>query len=201
MDEVWKPIQGFEELYEISNLGRVNSLNYRNYGYSRVLVPKVNNSGRLWVELWKNGKRHCYLIHRLVAMHFIPNNDPSKNTVNHIDENPKNNVVSNLEWCTLAENALAYGLNHGWKIGKTGKKRAYHRHGRKYVPSRKNKSHKGIKVLQLSLDGTPIYMHEDIASIKRCLNYNNTSVYECCTGKRKTAYGYRWQFANQVAST
>lgn len=199
MDEVWKPIQGMEDRYWISNIGNVKSLKYAGRNQVKNLVPKVNDSGRLWVELWKDGKRHCYLIHRLVAMHFIPNDDPTKNTINHIDENPKNNVVTNLEWCTIAENNLVYRLNHGWKPKDSRQKRVYYRRGRKYVPTRKNKSHKGIKILQLSLEGTPICVHEDLASIKNKLNYNNTSIYECCTGKRKTAYGCKWQFADKTA--
>lgn len=198
MDEVWKPIQGLEGLYEISNLGRVKSLNYRNHGYSRVLVPKENNKGYLWVELWKDGKRHCLQIHRLVGMHFIPNNNPNRTVINHIDENPKNNIVTNLEWCTIAENNLAYRLNHGWiETEKTIVHRAYRNKTTNYI--RKNKDHRGIKIVQLSLGGEFIETHDDIAAIARKKHYHNTSIYECCIGKRKTAYGYKWQFANQVA--
>ena len=201
MVEVWKQIEGFEGRYSISNLGNVKSLKYGGRELARNLVPKVNNSGRLWVELWKDGKRHCYLIHRLVAMHFIPNEDSSKNTINHIDENPQNNIVTNLEWCTQEENNLWYRLNHGWTPNPSGKKRKYYRRSEKYVPKRKNKKHIGVKIVQFSLIGEAIAIHDDIATIHRTLGYNNTSIWECCTGKRKTAYGYKWQFANQVALT
>ena len=189
MDEIWKPIQGFECLYEISNLGRVKSLNYGNHGYSRVLVPKENNKGYLWVELWKDGKTHCLQIHRLVALHFLPNDDKSKNTINHIDENPRNNILTNLEWCTQAENNRKYRENH-----KVEKKRVV----RKRVDQYKTK-YSAFRILQLSKDGKLIAVHKNVATIVRTMRYNNTSIIECCKGKRKTAYGCKWQFASQVA--
>lgn len=103
MEEIWKDIDGFEGLYQVSNFGNVMSLNYGNRGYAKKLTPKFNNSGRLWVELLKGGKRKCMLVHRLVALAFIPNpnNFPQ---INHKDENPKNNFAFNLEWCTQSYN-------------------------------------------------------------------------------------------------
>ena len=103
MEEIWKDIDGFEGLYQVSNFGNVMSLNYGNRGYAKKLTPKCNNSGRLWVELLKGGKRKCMLVHRLVALAFIPNpnNFPQ---INHKDENPKNNFAFNLEWCTQSYN-------------------------------------------------------------------------------------------------
>ena len=102
MEEIWKDIDGYEGLYQISNLGNVKSLNYRNQGIERILTPKCNNAGRLWVELARNGDRKPMLIHRLVAMAFIPNPNGYPQ-VNHMDENPKNNRVDNLEWCTAEQ--------------------------------------------------------------------------------------------------
>lgn len=185
MVEIWKAIVGFEGLYEISNLGNVKSLNYRNLGYARNLVPKVNNKGYLWVELTKNGKRYCHQIHRLVAIHFIKNDNPQRIHVNHIDENPHNNVVSNLEWCTRKENMGAYFKNHPEK-----RRKIHHKSGRNY------QSHIGQRIIQKELDGSELAIHDNVSTIVRTLGYNNTSIWECCTGKRKTAYGYKWQFAN-----
>jgi len=186
MVEIWKPIKGFEGLYEISNLGNVKSLNYMSHGYVQNLVPKINNKGYLWVELWKDKKRHCMQVHRLVALHFIDNNNPCRNFINHIDENPKNNVVSNLEWCTQKENMSAYMKNHPERK----------RRERLFKSTTKYKSHMTQKITQLSIDGLKIATYPNVSTIARTLGYNNTSIWECCTGKRKTAYGYKWQFAN-----
>lgn len=185
MVEVWKPIQGFDGLYEISNLGNVKSLNYCNHGYSQNLVPKINNKGYLWVELWKDGKRHCMQVHRLVAMHFIINNNPLRTDINHIDENPQNNVVTNLEWCTKKENMVAYMNNHPER-----------RRRERFKSTPKYKSHMAQKIIQLSTNGLEIAIHPNVSTIGRTLGYHSTSILECCTGKRKTAYGYKWQFAN-----
>lgn len=95
--EVWKPIPGYED-YEISSYGRVWSCK-RNI----VLKLKTVKTGYVFVSLWKDGKQKMFLVHRLVASLFIdnPHNFP---TVNHKDENPSNNVVGNLEWCTQGYN-------------------------------------------------------------------------------------------------
>lgn len=101
MQEAWKNIEG-SEIHQISNLGRVRSLNYSNTGKVVVLKTKLK---KRYAEIGLNskGKRKSHLVHRLVAKAFIPNpnNYPC---VNHKDENPFNNNVNNLEWCTVAYN-------------------------------------------------------------------------------------------------
>ena len=99
--EIWKPISGYEGLYEVSNLGRVK-------GLKRNRILKPHNTNRYYqVCLCKNGIQTDKLIHRLVAEAFIPNPD-NLPEVNHKDENKLNNAVSNLEWLSQADN-LAYG--------------------------------------------------------------------------------------------
>ena len=99
--EKWKPIDGFEGLYEISNLGRVKSLNY---GKEKILKPQNNGKGGyLYVELWKNGKGKKFRVHRLVASAFLPNPEGFEQ-VNHINEDKTNNIVSNLEFCDAKYN-------------------------------------------------------------------------------------------------
>ncbi len=102
MTEVWKDIDGYEGEYQVSNLGRVRSLKS-----SIVLKPMVATNGYLVVCLWKDNVQRKYCIHRLVALAFIPNPE-NLSDVNHIDEDKKNNVVSNLEWCTHL-----YNMNYG----------------------------------------------------------------------------------------
>lgn len=105
MEEVWKPVAGYEGLYEVSNLGRVMSLEKklkRTDGKmckrSSHLLRYFNNGGYCRVSLFKNGESKKYLVHRLVATAFIPN--PMNYTdVNHKDCVKTNNTVWNLEWC------------------------------------------------------------------------------------------------------
>ena len=110
MEEIWRDIKGYEGYYQVSNIGSVKSLErtVRNGRGYKIIPEKIlegydNGNGYLYVKLCKEGKRNQYRINRLVAMAFIPNpnNLPE---VNHKDENPKNNCVDNLEWCTRQYN-------------------------------------------------------------------------------------------------
>ena len=96
--EIWKPVTGYEGLYEVSNLGRVRSL----FRYKKVLHPSITN-GYLTVELWKDHKRKRIGVHRLVAQCFC-DNPCNKPFVNHKDETRWNNNADNLEWVTHIEN-------------------------------------------------------------------------------------------------
>ncbi len=121
MEEIWKPVVGYEGMYEVSNLGRVKSLNrtVKNNGSlvlrkERILKPAVS-SGWYFTIVLNNGdklKKKTTRIHRLVATAFIKN-ELNKPCVNHIDNNPLNNNVSNLEWCTFKEN-----IKHASKQGR-----------------------------------------------------------------------------------
>ena len=108
--EEWKSIPGYEGLYEVSSYGRVKSLEkYRyNNGRKQLLKEKIlkphNTKGYFMICLYKNKTYKSYQIHRLVAQVFIPNPD-NLPEVNHKDENPGNNNVENLEWCTHQYNS------------------------------------------------------------------------------------------------
>ena len=101
--ENWKPIDGFED-YAVSNLGKVKSLKY---GRERILKPMKNREGYLQVQLWKNGKRKMFKVHRLVATAFIPN-PMDLPEINHRNEDKANNIVGNLEFCSRR-----YNINFG----------------------------------------------------------------------------------------
>lgn len=98
LNEEWKPVKGYEDFYQISNLGNISN-------YRKVLKPFINNSGYQVIDLRVNGIRKKFLIHRLVAKHVIVNPQNLK-VVNHKDGNKLNNSVDNLEWCTNSENIL-----------------------------------------------------------------------------------------------
>lgn len=110
MKEVWKPIKGYEEKYEVSSLGRV-----RNSLKNKIKNTRLNN-GYVIVDLYKGGIRKTYLVHRLVATAFIPNPN-NYNEVNHISGIKSCNCSKNLEWCNRSMNMI-----HAYKMGLCNKK-------------------------------------------------------------------------------
>lgn len=110
-NEIWKPIKDYENLYQVSSFGRVKSLeHYDTVGRLRKeRILSIKPKPYCQVCLSKNGEKVCYFVHRLVAETFIPNPD-NLPCVNHKDENPSNNYLNNLEWCTQAYNTQ-YSFN------------------------------------------------------------------------------------------
>lgn len=115
--ERWKDIRGYEGIYQISNMGRVKSVERKVWykaGYERSIPERIlrltphSKSERDWyyvVTLSKSGRAKQYFVHRLVAEHFSMA-IPGKDFVNHIDGDKHNNVASNLEWVTSQENKI-----------------------------------------------------------------------------------------------
>lgn len=122
MEEIWKPIKGYEQYYEVSNLGRIKSLarnvywkNRANrinsrYDEEKIIVPDVMKNGYIRIKFRVNGDVKQKTVHRVVAEAFIPNPE-NKPCINHKDGDRKNNKVENLEWCTYSENNL-----HEWRV-------------------------------------------------------------------------------------
>lgn len=165
-DEIWCPIKGFEGQYEVSDKGRVRSLKF---GKERILKPTRNLKGYLFVNIYKNGYRNVFLVHRLVAQSFIPNlqNLPE---VNHKDENKTNNYEQNLEWCDSK-----YNINYG-----TRNQRVSEKHSK--------------PVLQFTKDGEFVKEWKSAIDVERNLGYFGTNISKCCTGKLKYAYNFIWKF-------
>lgn len=96
--EFWKDIEGYEGLYQVSNVGQVKSL-IRN----KLLKPIKNRKGYLFVNLYKNGKNGVFLLHRLVAEAFLPNEEELPQ-VDHVNNDKTDNRVCNLQWISNVEN-------------------------------------------------------------------------------------------------
>ena len=207
MGEIWKPVVGYENLYEVSNLGRVKSLK-DNKGRYREKIKSSSDNGRgyLNVCLYKNGKgKRCY-IHRLVAEAFLdnPNNYP---IINHKDENKQNNHVSNLEWCDYEYNNT-YGtcvqrrvktmrLNGGYDVSEeTRKKLSEMRKGEKHpLYGKKGKDNsRSKKVRCIEID----QVFECTADANEFLGKDrqNDNIGNCARGKQKTAWSYHWEYVD-----
>lgn len=108
-NEHWKDIDGYDGLYQVSDLGRVRS---RKSGEWKVRKSVKNKDGYLTVCLFKDNKVNGFFVHRLVASAFIPNSDETKTTINHINEDKTDNRVSNLEWCDRKYNNTYNDIHH-----------------------------------------------------------------------------------------
>lgn len=116
--EEWKWVKNHKWLYEISNIGRLKTHNWRGVGRTMIVTPKMDADGYLWYRMSKNNKKTMLKVHRIVALHFIPN--PKKlPEVNHKNGVKLNNKPSNLEWSTHADNMAHFG-KHIYKKGQWG---------------------------------------------------------------------------------
>ena len=173
MEEIWKDIEEYEGLYQVSNLGRVKSLR-RN-----IILRQGITNGYKKVKLTVNSIHKDYYIHRLVANAFIQNPD-NLPQVNHKDEDKANNCANNLEWCTRE-----YNINYGTINIRKSQKQL-------------NDKNKSKPVCQYSKDGCFIKEWKSTMDVKRNLGFNRSYISECCRGKHAYAYGYIWKFKKEI---
>lgn len=187
--EIWKDIKGYEGKYQISNYGRVKSLQ-RNLKYidSKKITEKlkgtfVGKRGYARIELSKDGINKKYSVHRLVAQAFIPN--PNKKLeVNHINGIKTDNRVSNLEWVTSKENQI-HAIKYGLQRPSLKQKR---------VASEYCKKNKIKALLQYDLDGNFIRKWESAVEVEKELKINRKNISQCVTGRNHTAGGFIWKY-------
>lgn len=201
--EIWKDVEGYEGLYQVSNFGRVKSLNYRGLGKEKVLKQGKHKQGYLLVHLYKDNKQKTSTVHKLVALAFLENpyNFPQ---VNHKDENKENNKVENLEFCSAR-----YNINYGTRSERVSEKRKGFRFTKEAI-QKMSDSHKGKKlpievvnkireknsktVIQYSLDGTFIKEWKSVIQASRELKISQGHISECCNNKRKSSGGFIWRY-------
>ena len=179
--EEWRDIAGFEGYYQVSNLGRVRSLDrtyvdatgaLRHYK-GKLLTPTDAGNGYRNVMLQANGKRATPRLCRVVAIAFVPNPDGLPQ-VNHKDENKANDIAENLEWCTASYNAN-YGTANARRSLRLSK-----------------------PVLQYDLEMNFISEWEKIRDAERELGIDNSHITRCCRGKLNQTGGFVWRYKYQT---
>lgn len=166
----WKPVNGYEGIYEVSNFGDI-----RNVATGRILKQKVERNGYVRVHLSKDGIAKSLLLHRIVAEAFLEN-PHNFCTINHIDENKQNNSFSNLEWCDMS-----YQNRYG--IGALKRNKAKER-----------------AVIQMDMSGKYVKTWGSIKSAADALGLNPSTIVCVCKGKRryKSTGGHKFRYAEEV---
>lgn len=170
MKEAWKDVSGFEGLYRISNYGNIQTLKSKNYQCKKegYLTPTITPNGYGVVTLCNKSHREKWLVHRLVAVHFVPNPNGYPH-INHKDENKLNNNCSNLEWCTIKYNN-AYGTAR--------------------IRQSETRSN---PVAQYTLEGKLIAVYRSIQIASRLLGFSEKNIQIACRTPNATAYNYLWK--------
>ena len=180
--EEWRPVVGYEGLYEVSNLGRVRSIDrvqynpvaatHQTFHHGHIMNGVVSHRWYRMVGLRDiNGKRKNCSVHRLVAMAFIPNPN-NLPFVNHKNYDQLDNRVENLEWCTPT-----YNVHYG-------RADAIRQHNQ---PKRK-------QVAQYTKDGVYITTHKTLQSAAKVVGSTRQLIRECANGNIYSAGGYRWKY-------
>lgn len=170
MQETWVDICGYEGKYQVSNFGNVKALSYNRTGIEKLLKHRINK-GYHYVALYDRGTATNYLVHRIVALHFI-DNPTQYEEVNHIDGNKDNNRVDNLEWTTPKQNCVHSVMT---KL--------------RILPT--------FKILQFTISKKLIREWNSVYEIVQEYGYDSSMIYKCCEGKLNHAYGFVWEYGSR----
>lgn len=186
MEEIWKDIPGYEGLYQVSDKSCVRSLdrfvtesNFRKrilFFKGQIIKPYTYKNGYYYVVLRKDGGSKHFYLHRLVANAFIPN--PYRFPfVNHKDENPSNNNIENLEWCTHE-----YNMNYGTV--------------RERMSKHTQNNAKRRKVSQFTLSGDFVKTYKSLREAQKMTGICYQSIGQCCLGNKKYSHagGFVWKY-------
>ena len=187
MEEIWKDIEGFEGLYQVSNFGRVKKLAQVSRRLNRwgtiteyhqaekILTPAFDGRKHyLFVGLNKGEQRTLRNIHRLVAEAFIPNPN-NLPMINHKDEDKTNNHVDNLEWCSAQYNNTYNNIHY------------------------RTKEKRRKAVIQMTLDDEFVAEYESVREAERQTGFRSSSISAACRGEKKTkqSYGFHWKYKEE----
>lgn len=198
-EEIWKDIDGYEGLYQVSNLGRVRSLGFDKWHKGKIIKGCFDGKKKyLFVSLHKNGNSKAFNIHRLVATAFIPNpnNLPQ---VNHKDEVKTNNNADNLEWCDAY-----YNMNYGTAMERMIATRKSQNDIEEIVAKCKatkiaNNSFSAEQpVNQFTWDGEFVARYVSSTDAMKKIGVQRASISRCCKWKTKRAGNFIWVYDDDV---
>lgn len=189
--EIWKDIEGYENIYQVSSMGRIRSFDRwvkRRYNTlqlkkGKILKPCLDKYERVCL-VDVDGHRHNYTIHRLVAQAFIPNPD-NKPHVDHINTIKTDNRVENLRWVTHKENCNN-PITIKNKSGDNHPKPMLGKYGREHIRSK--------PIIQFTLNGELVRKWECFNEVERELGIHHSNICNVITGKRSHAGGFRWEY-------
>lgn len=191
-EEIWKPVVGWENYYEVSNHGNVRTkeriVKTGRGGYRTIKCLTIKNilnpsNGYYQIGLHANRANKTVYVHRLVAEAFVVNENHLPE-VNHLDEDKTNNHADNLEWCTRKEN-----LHHGTRLKRL----------EIYAITHRNSVKNSKCVFQYDKSGNYISSFPSLHEAERVTNINQERISRVCRhiGDRKTAGGFIWRFSNE----
>ena len=194
--EIWKDIEGYEGLYEVSNMGRVKSLKRTVWNSGKgcyVTVPeRILKAGKakgyLRVRLYKEGKVKNYYVHRLVGQEFLENPE-GYTDLNHLDENKENNRADNLEWCSKS-----YNINYGTRNKRVAEKVSEKLRGKKQSEESIKKRSK--PVFSVNKESGLIMWWKSAKEAERCTAIDHGNIIKCCKGKYHSAGNHIWFYAD-----
>ena len=179
MKEIWKDIKEYEGLYQVSNLGRIKSLYFKN---EKILKGRLDKDGYILVRLYKNEKGINKKVHRLVAEAFVPE---CKIQVNHKNGIRDDNRAENLEYVTASENQL-----HAFYVLKRKHKILTEKEKEKLFSARSK------SVIQYDVELNKKFVYKSIREAERNTGISHISISRCCRKKQETAGGYIWRYEN-----